>query len=131
MPTMDYRAMNGVVLCVHKDAPPTDAEWDGFVELCAKHLNGRGIVWTNKGGPSPKQRTQLNERIKGGPLRTAVCSGATIVRGVVTAFSWFNPLIKAFAKTEFDAAIEHVGIPAALGPPLLAQLMKMEASLDN
>jgi hypothetical protein len=121
----------GIVLCVHGTLEPTDNEWNTFVSVCEKHLNGRCLVWTEKVGPKPAQRSKLNERTKAGPLRTAVCSDAAFVRGVVTAISWFNDKIKAFPQNDLVGALRHLDVPATAADTFLTQLKKMRASLSG
>jgi hypothetical protein len=130
MSTMACDELFGVVLCVHGELSPSDEEWDTFVDLCEKHLNGRCLVWAD-GGPRPAQRSKLNERTKKGPLRTAVCSDSQVVRGLVTAFSWFNNKIKAFSKNDLEGALRHLDVPVTTADAVLTRLKKMRASLSK
>lgn len=130
MRTMACDEVHGVIVVVHGKQQPADEEWNAFVDLCAKHLNGRCLVDADA-GPTPAQRSKLNERTKAGPLQTAVCSDSSIVRGLVTAFSWFNPKIKAFSKTDIDGALRHLDVPTTASGTVLTQLKKMRASLSG
>jgi hypothetical protein len=130
MPTMAHDELFGILLCVHADKAPEDAEWDRFVDACAKHPNGRCLVWTEQAGPTPKQRNRLAERTKNAPLKTAVCLDSTIARGIVTAVSWFNSKIQAFSKSELEAALKYLEVPSTTAQPILTHLKKMRSSLS-
>lgn len=131
MPTMAHEELFGILLCVHGGLEPSNVEWDKFVDACAQHPDGRCLVWTEDAGPTAKQRSKLAERTKKGPLKTAVCSDATIARGIVTAVSWFNSKIKAYSKDDLEVALQYLEVPKASAAAILTHLKKMRASLSG
>lgn len=105
-------AGGGLMMLVHTNRPPSDAEWDLYFREFVKHdpARIRSIAFTDGGAPSGAQRKQINDMLNGRTTRGAVVTASPFVRGVVTALSWFNAQMKAFAADEVDAALEHLGV---------------------
>lgn len=101
-----------VMLVAHTAKAPSDEEWKVYVEGVVTHdpARLRSLVFTDGGAPNSTQRRVLNEALGGKTSLGAVVSPSTMVRGVVTALSWFNPMIKAFAPGETDEAFRYLGV---------------------
>jgi len=52
-----------------------------------------------------------------------------LVRGIVTALSWFNPNIKAFSTIQIPAAMEYLKVAKPDQPALMAEIDRLKASL--
>lgn len=133
---LGYGQAAGVILAFHTKEDPTESEWQGFCDFTLKlpkHCD-KYLIRTKGGGPNAKQRQQTNEVLKtrGTPMtNVAVVTEATIVRGTVTALSWFNPNIKAFSPADLDAAMRYLGLsPAAAGEVGLA-LRKLQIEVER
>jgi hypothetical protein len=97
------------MLLVHAPEPPTDAEWDAYVDvLMAQPFDGL-VVWTDGVGPNAGQRKRLLARLGTREQLTAVITSSILARGIVTALSWVNVPIRAFSPNDVDAAIEFIG----------------------
>jgi hypothetical protein len=98
--SMLVRAMGQLLLVVHPSRPPSGAEWDHFVTF-SREKQQKGpiqmLVVTQGGAPNAAQRIQCRVLFESGPLPVAVLSDSALVRGVVTALSWFNPGIRGFS----------------------------------
>jgi hypothetical protein len=99
-----------IMVVIHTSRPPSDAEWKEYVDGVASCdlETARSIVITDGGAPSAQQRKLLNDVIGGRQPPGVVISPSTFVRGVVTALSWFNPGLKAFAPEDFDKACHYL-----------------------
>lgn len=102
-----------LMVLVHNDEAPTDAEWDTYAAtlhaLYAKQGIERILVFGDGPGPNARQRQKLH--YKGAtPVQTAVVTHSVIARGIVTALRWFFE-IRAFAPAEMDEAFEYLRIP--------------------
>jgi hypothetical protein len=75
----------------------------------AAKADGGVLVVTDGENPSAAQRESLNARF---PLkvRAAVVTSSAVARGVVTIFSWFNPLIRGFTPSDFNAALTYLNV---------------------
>ncbi len=100
-----------IIVAVHGKADPTQEEWDAFLELCGKTRtaarNGTLVV-TDGGAPNAKQRGKLNELVTNMPTKpiSFIVTDSSLVRGVVTALSWFNPNNRALRPSDYKTAFD-------------------------
>jgi hypothetical protein len=115
----DERENLSVIVSVHGRQNPTDADWDPYVASIGgtlDHHGGdstriRGLSITTGGGPTTLQRDRLNSLLAGRSVRVAVVTPSKITHGIVTALSWFNPMIRAFSPARFADAIRYLELP--------------------
>jgi hypothetical protein len=102
----------GLMLVSHTSATPTDAEWAPYFAELVKHdpRTLRSLAFTDGGAPGGAQRKQLNDFLKGQASPAAVVTASGMVRGVVTALSWFNPQMRAFQPDNVEAALRYLGV---------------------
>lgn len=102
-----------IVFVVQNDKNPSDDEWDAYVANVTAHLdtpNGAGLAFTDGGAPNSKQRDHMRETLGVRSPRSAVISDSVLVRGVVTALSWFNPNTIAFSPARARDAFAFAGL---------------------
>ncbi len=133
--TLAFELHDSVMLLVHRREAPTDPEWDVYIGECKRLLEEapsglRALVVTEGGGPTVDQRRRLNEMLAGRAARAAIISESIMIRGIVTAMSWWNPLIKSFRKQELEPALAYVQLPLADLPHILARLDALRASIE-
>jgi hypothetical protein len=122
---------HGVV--VHTAAPPSDAEWQAYLQETERWFGPLigCLVVTAGGGPNGAQRRALAEMFaRHGPVvvRTAVMMDSVVVRTIVNAINLFNPQIQAFRGDALDAALQHIrGV--AHREALLATLAELRRQL--
>jgi len=115
MRTMAYRFVsNDLVIMVHSAKNPTDDEIQAYCdELRTKDVSKvRVLVLTDGGGLNASQRKMLNDVLGGRPQHCAVVSDDSMVRGIVTALSWFNRYIRVFEKAAAEEAFRYLHIPS-------------------
>jgi hypothetical protein len=113
--TMAFAVLGKLVLTVHTDRAPSPAEWASYVRALNQltreerdYQRIRNLVITEGGAPDSAQRKAVNDIISSKYVTAAVVSGSPVVRATVTAFSWFNNSIKAFAPHEMNDAFRHL-----------------------
>ena len=120
MKTMAFRYTDGLLLVAHGAQAPSESDWSGYLRYCEHHMPRtcrRTLVRTRGGGPDAAQRKraqQLITTISQGivePLRVAVVTDSTLVRGIVTALNWFNPHTRAFAPDALSQALDYLSVP--------------------
>ena len=123
--TMAFAYVDGVLLAVHPAANPSEPEWEAYIRFCEQlpKTCRRTLAVTAGGGPNAVQRKLLQERYlrafvndKMNPMKVAVVTNSSIVRGIVTALNWFNPNTSAFPADAIHEALRYLGVsdPAAL-----------------
>jgi hypothetical protein len=105
-------AHEGLMLLVHTTRAPFDAEWEPYYRELIQHEPGglRSLAFTDGGAPNGAQRKQVNDYLRGRSSLAAVVTASSMVRGVVTALSWFNAQMKAFAPDQVDDALRYLGV---------------------
>jgi hypothetical protein len=63
--------------------------------------------------------------------RNAVVTDRTIVRGVVTAISWFSPGVRAFEPREFSEAFAFIGLRGAQITSVCEALKHLDQELSS
>lgn len=116
-PTMAYSFLlkQSLFLVMHTKDNPTDEEWAAYLEFTKKNLQNlkRNLILTEGGGPNTMQRGTLNDLLEAQDFKPkiSIVTLSRLVRGIVTALSWFNPNIKAFSTIQIPAALEYLDIP--------------------
>lgn len=89
-----------ISVTVHGPANPTNLEWQQFLRDAVRSgtaTHWRNLVVSYGGRPDGEQRKQLGEMLQGRGAPTAILTGSTVVRAAVSALSFFNRNLKAFA----------------------------------
>ncbi|NUP09682.1 MAG: hypothetical protein HOW73_26860 [Polyangiaceae bacterium] len=129
MPTMRFEQFGDTVAMVHTADAPSDTEWDAMLAFLRTHWPARVLVFTEGGGPTTLQRGRLNDALGKDVMSTAVVTSSAVVRGIVTALSWFNPGIKTFSPDGAAAALRYLGVPAEERHELMRRVSKMSSEL--
>jgi hypothetical protein len=115
---------------------PSQEAWDQALELIRKATAGvdvskiASLVITDGGAPNAVQRKQLNDMF-GGPIQSAAVTVALtnpVKRGVATALLWLNPSFRAFQPSDFDRALQHLGLESAKST-ILGSLKQLQQQL--
>lgn len=109
---MVHSTWNDLFFVLHTGAMPTEEEWASYMVTCRRvpMERMRSFIITDGGSPNAKQRQEVNDNLKGRKSIAAVVSGSAMVRGVVTALTWFNAGIKVFSPEESVAALKYLGL---------------------
>ena len=114
-----------VAVCGAKTATPK--EWNAFIAALEDQLSVVSSLLIFSAGASIdiREREQLERLLTRGRLRVAVLTDSKLLRGAVTALSWFKIPIKSFAANNVDLALDHMRVQKAdraLVYTVLAQL---------
>lgn len=122
-----------IVFVVQNDKNPSEDEWDAYVANVTAHLdtpNGAGLAFTDGGAPNSKQRDLMRETLGVRSPRSAVISDSVLVRGVVTALSWFNPNTIAFSPQRARDAFVFAGLEPEHLEDFWRAVCEADATLD-
>lgn len=136
--TMQHARVGAVHLVVHSSENPTDEEWSNYLDDMEAFLpRMRGVmVLTHGGGPTATQRAKFktfwgSQKIDP-EVRLAVLTSSVMVRGIVTAVTWFvkNP-IQTFAPTSLDEAFTFLGLTGHERTLLRERVDQLQKSLGR
>jgi hypothetical protein len=91
----------------------------------------RVLVFTDGGRPSTVQRKAFFAYIGSAQPPIAVVSENLLVRGVVTAMSWFNTRIVLFRPSAAREAFAHVDVDSMESLTVLRVAREMASGLDG
>jgi len=134
-PNMLWKYTEGMLLVVGGTKEPTEREFQEYYKFCEERWppsSAYCMVVTGSAGLNPKQRDAINKLIKARKLapKVAIVTDAAMVRGVVTALSWFNPGTKAFSTAKLDEALAHLDVPAGeKSTKIILEVRKMQTAL--
>jgi len=133
--TLRYELADSILLLVHGDGPPSEIDWDDYTHTLHTHAKANEVtgvlVATDGAGPDGRQRVKLNDLVKqrGGSFPTAVVTDSVVARGIVTAFGWFNPKVRAFTPGELAGALVYLGADPYRREDLARRIARMRIAL--
>jgi len=133
MRNMAVTAVGHLGVSVFTEKNPSDAEWSEMLDVVRKAdlSKFRGISFSDGGAPNSAQRKMMNELIKGHSVPSVVITASTVVRGIVTAMSWFNPSMKAYAPDQLDDALRHLNVGESEFGIIKLEVRKLAMKLGN
>jgi hypothetical protein len=134
-PRLTVAVIEDVNIAVHGVDSPDATDWEAYMKSNRKiyeRFSGiRGLVYTLGGNPSTAQRSELNKLNEGKNPRVSVMVESRLARGAVTAISWFNPGIRAFALDQLDDALAHLELSAPLAKRVRSTLAALQEALRD
>jgi hypothetical protein len=133
MAEMVQSFVGDLMILVHTSRPPSTDEWATYISTISKldPAKFQTLVFTDGGAPSSTQRKEVTEALGGRASRGAIVSASMLVRGVVTALSWFNPLIRAFSPDEVADALQYLCVPRDEEPRVWAEVQRLREQLGG
>lgn len=112
---MGHRFVGRLVVLVHTDHDPDPDEWQRFIDDANARVGSfRGFLIVTSGGSlDAAQRSDAIDLIKRSGASAAVITESAMVRGAVTAVSWFGGKAKAFPAAKLTDALEYAGVEQA------------------
>jgi hypothetical protein len=128
---MLWREKCDVVIGVHTEQAPSDSEWDGWIQICAKRAPNRlgFLIFTDGGGPSSVQRSKLSRIPELKTIPSAVVTSSAVGRGIVTAVSWLGTKVRAFAPANLRDALDYLRVPEELRDGVLREVAAIRMCL--
>src|SRR5262245_56575650 len=114
--TMAWRVEGRLMVVVHGPQSPSTLEWEGVLrdDLLRTKSGHEGerctLVSTHGGGPDGDQRKRLQEQMDHQFAPTCIMTKSVLVRGIVSALSFFNRRMKMVGLEDREAALEHLGL---------------------
>ena len=133
MADMAHTIIGDLGVALHTNTTPSREEWDAWMEDVRKvpAAQLRVLAITDGGGPSAVQRNAFVKYLSGAQARIAVLSDALVVRGIVTALSWFTDRIQIFSPDRFSDATAHLDLSRAQCDLVKERLEVLARSLSN
>jgi hypothetical protein len=133
MKNMAFKVVDRLFIVVYGAGDPTDEEWRDYLKVVEQHGIDRTmqLVFTEGGRPNSSQSGYLTGLLKGRTVPVAVLSASAGVRARVTAMSWFNRKIRAFAPSAIRDAIAYLEIPASRTDLIVREIDKLRLEIGG
>ena len=133
--TFIYDIAGHAHIAVHGKSPPTDEEWQEYLDHIVAHVSEiRGVlVNTIGGGPTTSQRRIATEHWNryGSTPKMAIMTVSPIVRGMAKALSWFlGTNLRAFPIDGYEDACKHLGLTGEDGEEIKVMVKRLRGELD-
>lgn len=132
--TMAWRTEGRLNVVYHGPLAPTNLEWQRYVTdaVTSTPRSDRRVVILSRGGsPDGHQRQTLMDALRGHPHPVALLTDKVLVRAAISAMSLFNPSMKAFAPTAFEAAGDFLGLTLEERERASRLLVELEIEVDG
>lgn len=132
---MVWAFVENMLLVVSGSNDPSDLEFANYQKFCLEkwpQTSGYCMVVTAEGSLNAKQRDWVNKFLKSRTIlpKVAIITDSTMVRGIVTALSWFNAGTKAFSPAKINDALSYLDVPiGARASKIVLEMRKLQASL--
>jgi len=118
MDQMGFKIVGTLHVIVVGQKDPSVADWAEYMKaLHAEEKKGidvtmmRTLVFSDGGGPNSTMRKQASDLLKGRATPLAIVTGSAMMRGIITALSWFNPEARAFSPSNVGEALQFLQVP--------------------
>ena len=111
--TMAFTLVGDLLLVYHASAPPSDAEWNQWVERTARAEHRGSLAMSEGGAPNSAQRSRIAEIIRDNPPPFALLTDSALIRSIMTAFSWLlgsKQGMRAFASSDLEGALQWLQV---------------------
>ena len=112
---MGFDRAGKTFIAVHGAKSAAPGDWNAFIRALEAQLTEvRGLLIFSAGASIDiREREQLERLLTLGRLRVAVLTDSKLLRGAVTALSWFKIPIKSFAANDVELALDHIRVEKA------------------
>jgi hypothetical protein len=131
MKTVAYKLVRNLLISVHGSDPVSAQQFPEVLATFRKldYRTVKMLVVTEGGGPTPQQRKEMTTAMAGEQMLTAVVSDAVMIRGIVTALSWFNPKIRSFRTSDIDGALRYLEVSSARFEDIRGEVAELQSQL--
>jgi hypothetical protein len=135
MGTKSYvaRKVGNIMVYVHADVPPTDAEWEAgisFFKETSDPSRLSALVYTQGGAPNAAQRARLNAVLGSNKVRIGLLTASAAARAAGVAVRWFNPELSIFGPEDVEAALDHIRAPTDQRSEVKRALTELKSELS-
>jgi len=135
---MRWAIVDGVAVIVHGSGTPSKDEWQAWLrEYRQRSAQLEGVlIYSFGGGPTSAQRTellQIVDKLQHVPQTIMVTSSA-MVRGIITALSWFiapRKRAKVFAPTDLEDAFGALGLAEPVRQLVYQQIAELADKVER
>jgi hypothetical protein len=132
--TFRFDIVEHVILVVHADMPPSEADWARMVVVRNANrdrLRSTLVVAPPRASINASQRSDVAQFMKGTGSSIAVVTDSALIRGVARAVGFLGVQVRAFQPSEMANALNFLVVPPSRHADMLRRIEGMKAQLAS
>ena len=109
-----FDIVDRVMLIVHADVPPSDADWRRMVvvrDANRDKIRSNLVIAPPRASINPSQRADVAQFMRENGTSIAVVTDSALIRGVALAVGFLGLKVRAFAPSELASALNFLVMP--------------------
>jgi len=129
-----FDIVDHVMLVVHADMPPSDADWARMVVVRNANrdrIRSNLVVAPPRASINASQRSDVAQFMKANGTSIAVVTDSALIRGVARAVGFLGVQVRAFAPNELTSALDFLVVSPSRHPEFGRRTEIMKAQLGG
>jgi len=129
-----FDIVDHVMLVVHADMPPSDADWARMVVVRNANrdrIRSNLVVAPPRASINASQRSDVAQFMKANGTSIAVVTDSALIRGVARAVGFLGVQVRAFAPNELTSALNFLVVSPSRHPEFGRRIEIMKAQLGG
>lgn len=130
--SLRFDIVDHVMLIVHADVPPSDADWARMTVVrnaSRDRLRANLVIAPPRASINASQRADVAQFMKETGITIAVVTDSALVRGVARAVAFLGVPVRAFTPSELTSALTFLMVPPSRHPEFARRIELMKAQL--
>ncbi|MEO8904728.1 MAG: hypothetical protein ABI488_20095 [Polyangiaceae bacterium] len=132
--SLRFDIVDHVLLIVHADVPPDDADWARMVLVrngSRDRIRGHLVIAPARATINATQRADVAKFLKETGMSIAVVTNSALVRGVALAVGLLGLHVRGFAPAELPSALTYLVVPPSRHEAMVRRIDALTAQLAN
>jgi len=129
-----FDIVDHVMLVVHADMPPSDADWARMVVVRNANrdrIRSNLVIAPPRASINASQRSDVAQFMKATGTSIAVVTDSALIRGVARAVGFLGVQVRAFAPNELTSALNFLVVSPSRHPEFGRRIEIMKAQLGG
>lgn len=130
--SLRFDVVDHVMLIVHADMPPEDADWQRMVIVRNSNrakIRGSLVIAPSRASIDAAQRADVAAFMKATGVPIAVITDSALIRGVARAVGFLGVQVRAYPRTDMVSALNFLMISPSRHADVLRRIELLQAQL--
>lgn len=131
---MRFDLVDHVMLIVHADMPPDDADWQRMVTVRNSNrakIRGNLVIAPPRASINAAQRADVASFMKASGVPIAVITDSALIRGVARAVGFLGVQVRAYPRNELVDALNFLMVPPSRHADMVRRIEALQAQLSG
>jgi hypothetical protein len=130
--TLRFDLVDHVMLIVHADLPPADADWARMLVVRnanKKRIRSNLVIAPPRASINAAQRADIARFMRETGISIAVVTESALIRGIARAVGFLGVQVRAFDPSELGSALNYMVVPVSRHANMIRHVELMKAQL--